>query len=114
MWIFFTLVGLGLAFMLYALFQFHGDIKGRRSRERQGTDAKSDIAGGGRLLHIRSKQAVGNDSDKTGTKGWSHGNGEIRFHRVGTAGDVFVRGIRASVEPKSGLREKARNSSKTD
>src|SRR4029434_9780424 len=58
MWIFFTLVGLGLAFMLYALVQFHGDTKGRRSRERRGTDAKSDIAGGGRLLHIRSTQAV--------------------------------------------------------
>src|ERR1043165_1932160 len=91
MWIFLTLVGLGLAFMLFALVRFHGDTKGRRSRERRGTDAKSDIAGGGRLLHIRSKPAVGNDSGKTGTKGWSHGNREIRFHRVGVTADVFVR-----------------------
>ncbi len=27
MWVFFTLAGLGLAFMLYAHVQFHGEIK---------------------------------------------------------------------------------------
>src|SRR2546430_13260409 len=98
MWIFFTLVGLGFGFMLYALVQFHGDTKGRSPRRHQGTDAKRNIAGEGWLLHINSKQAAGNDPGKMGTKEWSQGNGEIRFHSIGTAGDVFVCRLRASKE----------------
>jgi hypothetical protein len=111
MWIFFTLVGLGLAFMVYALVQFHGEVKGHKRQRRHKLDTKSEIAGKRRLLHMSSKQAA--DSGKTGSKGWSHGNGEIRFRSTSTTGDVFIRRIRASAEPKSGVREKSRNSSRT-
>src|SRR5438045_5349154 len=104
MLIFFTLVGLVLAFMGYALVQFHGEIKVRRPRRRQGADAKPDIASEGRLLHINWKHAAASDSRRTGTKGWSHGNWEIRFHSIGTTGDVFARRIRGSAEPRSGVR----------
>ena len=113
MWIFFTLVGLGLAFMLYVLVQFHDDIKEHRPRRRQEADAKRDIVGKGRLLHISSKQAAGNDFGKTGTKGWSHDNGEIRFRSISTTGDVFGRKVRASARPKFGVTTKAGGSSKT-
>src|SRR6266700_2691463 len=112
MWIFSTLVGLGLAFVLYALVQFHGEGKGRRPRRRQGTDAKPDITVEGRVLHINSKQAAGNDSGKSGTKGWSHGNGEIRFRSISRTGDVFIRRIRQGREPKFGFTGKPGGSSK--
>src|SRR6266567_9351457 len=103
MWIFFTLVGLGGGRMLYALVQFHGDTKGRSPRRHQGADAKRSIAGEGRLLHINRKQAAWNDPAKTGTKDWSHGNGEIRSRSISTTGDVFIRRICPSAEPKSGV-----------
>ena len=100
MWIFFTLVGLGLAFMLYALVQFHQETKGHRTRRRRGSEAKPEIADEGRVLQISSKQLARNEFGKTGTTGWSHSNGEIRFRSVGSSGDVFVRRIRAGAKPK--------------
>jgi hypothetical protein len=100
MWIFFTLVGLGLAFMLYALAQFHGESKGRGAGRRRAAHTKPAIAGEGRVLHLSSKQLARNESGKTGTTGWSHSNGEIQFRRISGSGDVFVRRIRPSAKSK--------------
>jgi hypothetical protein len=103
MWVFFTLVGLGLTFMWYVLVQLHGEIKGRRPRQRQAENTSPDVAGKGPLLHITSKRVAGNDSGKTGTNGWSHGNGEIRFRSISTTGDVLVRRVRASARARFGV-----------
>jgi len=62
MWIFLTLVGLGLVFMLYTLVRFHAETERHRPRPRPGTDAKPDSAGEMQLLHMNSKQGDGNGS----------------------------------------------------
>src|SRR5215831_7397829 len=98
MWIFFTLVGLGLAFMLYVLVQFHGELKGRRSRRHGALHKYPSKSGGGRPLQINEKGSL-RDSGKTRNTGWSHSNGEIRFHS-NSNGNVFVQRIRASAKSK--------------
>ena len=95
MWIFFTLVGLGLVFMLYALVQFRAETERHRPRPRPGTNAKPDTAGERQLLHMNSKQVARNDSGKTSTKGWSHGDGEISVRSIYVNGHVVVHRIRA-------------------
>ena len=103
MWIFFTFVGLGLAFMSYALVQFHAELKGRGSIRHRASRAKPKIVGEGRVVQITSKQSVRNDSGKTVATGWSDSDGKIRVRSIGRSGDVFVRGVRASAKPKFDL-----------
>src|SRR5215472_12801652 len=100
MWIFFTLVGLGLAFMLYALVQFHVELKGRGFMRHRASRAKPEIVGERRVVHITSKQSGRNDSGKTVATGWSHSDGKIRVRSISNSGDVFGRGIRTSAKPK--------------
>jgi hypothetical protein len=50
MWFFLILVGLGIAFMLYALVQFHRELRGPRPR-RQWSAAKQEIESYKRVIH---------------------------------------------------------------
>lgn len=100
MWIFFTLVGLGLAFMLYAFIQFDVELKEYGFMHHRASHAKPEIVGERRVVQIISKQSVRNDSGKIVATRWSHSDGKIRARSIVRSGDVFVRGIRASAKPK--------------
>jgi len=50
MWAFISLVGFGLAFMLYALVQFFREAKRTNSTHRQGANSKVQGAQSGRLV----------------------------------------------------------------
>src|SRR5713226_1885093 len=113
MWVFFTLAGLGLAFMLYAHVQFHGEIKTTGPSTPARSDGKPVSMWQGRAIRISSKQPARRDSAKSGTRGCSHGNGEIRFRSIRSTGDVFDRRVRASAGSKFGATGKSGGPSKT-
>ena len=100
--LFFILVSLGLAFMLYALVQLLRDGKGRPRTFQQGSRPKAGNGQAPRVVRMDSAIAGRKDPfSKKRTAEWIHGNGEIQVRSISSDGHVVVRRIRASTGPSS-------------
>jgi hypothetical protein len=96
MWIFLILVSVGLVFMLYALVHFVRDSsqKTTRHEDRSGS-APAKKTREGVVSIIRPGQLTTKDSHRRRAGEWSHSNGEIQIHIVGS-GHVVARRLRSS------------------
>jgi len=105
--LFFILVSLGLAFMLYALVQLLRDGKERPRTFQQGSRPKAGNRQTGRVVRMDSAIAERKDPfSKRRTAEWIHGNGEIQVRSISSDGHVVVRRIRASTGRTSAVATK--------
>ena len=111
--LFFILVSLGLAFMLYALVQLLRDGKERPRTFQQGSRPKAGNRQAPRVVGIDLAIAERKDPfSKKSTAEWIHGNGEIQVRSISSDGHVVVRRIRAITGRTSGATGKSGSISK--
>jgi hypothetical protein len=97
MWIFLILVSVGLVFMLYALVLFFRDGRQKTTRhEDRSGSAPAKKTREGVVSIIRPGHLTPKDSYRRRSADWSHGNGEIQIHMVGSDGHVVARRLRSS------------------